>query len=203
MPGRGPRRWPAAAGRYGLYIAALGAAGSFAVGGRDRAGPSSCRSSGEITTIQVPRPGESQPLAPLPCLSIDRSTTFWRDRTGLAAAITFRHAWEGRCSPPTAHCSPRGKLGHGIVLAPLDLIRCTPRRREKVFAEWWGKACKKVQKEDRKGFNSLIILDGWILWKHHNTCVFNGAQPCINIVIQEYKNEKHLWVLADASLFGL
>ncbi|GJN28013.1 hypothetical protein PR202_gb16092 [Eleusine coracana subsp. coracana] len=49
-----------------------------------------------------------------------------------------------------------------------------------------------------KGFNSLVILGSWILWKHRNACVFEGAQPCINTIIREFENEKHLWGLAGA-----
>ncbi|TVU39764.1 hypothetical protein EJB05_13203, partial [Eragrostis curvula] len=84
------------------------------------------------------------------------------------------------------------------ILAPLDFIRCVPSRHEESFAEWWGKARKKVQKENRKGLNSLIILGGWILWRHRNACVFNGALPCINTILREFENEKHLWGLTGA-----
>jgi hypothetical protein len=90
------------------------------------------------------------------------------------------------------------------ILAPLDFIRCVPSRHEGSFAEWWRKARKKVRKDARKGLNSLIILGGWILWKHRNACVFNGARPCINAILREFENEKHLWELAGArSLRGL
>uniref|UniRef100_A0A0A9FLA7 Uncharacterized protein n=1 Tax=Arundo donax TaxID=35708 RepID=A0A0A9FLA7_ARUDO len=27
----------------------------------------------------------------------------------------------------------------------------------------------------RRGLNTLIILGAWILWKHHNDCIFNGV----------------------------
>ncbi|GJN09700.1 hypothetical protein PR202_ga27730 [Eleusine coracana subsp. coracana] len=74
--------------------------------------------------------------------------------------------------------------------------------REKVFADWWGRAHKQVRKEDRKGFNSLVILSSWTLWKHHNTGVFDRVQPCINTIIREFENEKHLWVLAGARSLG-
>ena len=46
-----------------------------------------------------------------------------------------------------------------------------------MFADWWKKAERRIQKQHRKGFNSLCILGAWILWKHRNSCVFDGAAP--------------------------
>jgi hypothetical protein len=40
-----------------------------------------------------------------------------------------------------------------------------------------------------KGFNSLVILDAWEIWKHHNDCVFNGAQPNIPSLLQTISNK--------------
>jgi hypothetical protein len=33
----------------------------------------------------------------------------------------------------------------------------------------------KVSDLVQRGFNSLVILGAWILWKHQNLCVFEGA----------------------------
>jgi hypothetical protein len=33
-----------------------------------------------------------------------------------------------------------------------------PTRRVSSFEVWWRKALRKVQKQHRKGFNSLVIL---------------------------------------------
>ena len=60
------------------------------------------------------------------------------------------------------------------VLQSLNLTHLTPSSSSVSFADWWRRSWKKVQKQHRKGFNSLCILGAWILWKHRNACVFNG-----------------------------
>jgi len=83
------------------------------------------------------------------------------------------------------------------ILQPLNLARLTPTRSA-VFADWWKKAERKLQKQHRKGFNSLCILGAWILWKHRNACVFEGASPNLQVAVQAFKEESHLWQLAGA-----
>jgi len=61
------------------------------------------------------------------------------------------------------------------VLQSLALAYLMPNRNIISFAEWWRRFWKKVPKQYRKGFNSLCILGTWTLWKHRNTCVFDGA----------------------------
>jgi len=45
----------------------------------------------------------------------------------------------------------------------------------------------------KKTCNSLCILGAWILWKHRNGCVFEGAAPNLQQALQSYKDEAHLW----------
>jgi hypothetical protein len=55
-----------------------------------------------------------------------------------------------------------------------------------------------ADKIKRKGLNSLIILGAWILWKHRNACVFEGARPSIQHILQNFSLERKLWHLAGA-----
>jgi hypothetical protein len=64
------------------------------------------------------------------------------------------------------------------ILQPLNLSTLVPTRQTISFAEWWKKSWKKVPKQHRKGFNSLVILGAWILWKHINSCMMDRAQVC-------------------------
>jgi hypothetical protein len=57
---------------------------------------------------------------------------------------------------------------------------------------------RRVNKEHRKGVNTLIILGAWIVWKHRNACVFKGASPSINMIWSELKDEHSLWCMAWA-----
>jgi len=80
----------------------------------------------------------------------------------------------------------------------LNLADCVPHHNELSFADWWRKTINRVNKEHRKGVNSLIILGAWIIWKHRNACIFEGASPSINLIWSELKNEHSLWCLAGA-----
>jgi hypothetical protein len=51
----------------------------------------------------------------------------------------------------------------------------------------------------RKGFNTLVSLVAWMMWKHRNACVFDKAPPSIAKIIQEVRDEASLWCLAGAA----
>ena len=83
------------------------------------------------------------------------------------------------------------------ILQPLNLARLTPTRTVS-FADWWKKAERKLQKQHKKGFNSLCILGAWTIWKHRNACVFEGASPNLQVAVQAFKEESHLWQFSGA-----
>ena len=42
------------------------------------------------------------------------------------------------------------------------------------------------------------MLGAWVIWKHRNTCVFDGLAPCLQVALQAYKDELQLWIAAGA-----
>jgi hypothetical protein len=60
-------------------------------------------------------------------------------------------------------------------------------------------AIRRVPKEMRKGLNSLTILVSWEVWKHRNSCVFEGASPSVQELLQTIGDECSLWSIAAAS----
>jgi len=84
------------------------------------------------------------------------------------------------------------------VLQPLNLTHLVPSRTSSSLADWWKKSWKKLQKQLRKGFNSLVILGAWIIWKHRNACIFDGAAPNLQRALQAFKDEFHLWQISGA-----
>jgi hypothetical protein len=78
------------------------------------------------------------------------------------------------------------------VLSPLGVTANVPSQNDQTLVEWWRKSCRRTPKEKRKGFNSIVILGTWILWKHRNSCVFQGAQPSMLNILQELRDEHHL-----------
>ncbi|KAJ1280495.1 hypothetical protein BS78_04G236900 [Paspalum vaginatum] len=79
------------------------------------------------------------------------------------------------------------------ILSSAGLQAVTPQADERSFATWWGCAVSRVPKEKRKGFNSLVILVAWTIWKHRNACVFEGLSPSVFLVCQEVAQESELW----------
>jgi hypothetical protein len=73
-----------------------------------------------------------------------------------------------------------------------------PRRNVKSFMEWWKKASKKVEKVQRKGFNTAVILGAWTLWNHRNRYVFDGATPSLPSAQHFFKEETRLSCFAGA-----
>lgn len=84
------------------------------------------------------------------------------------------------------------------VLSKVGLQFLSPGTADVVFQECWREAESKVPKIQKKGFNSIVILVAWWLWKHRNACVSDGASPNINIVLQHIHEDAHLWGLAGA-----
>jgi hypothetical protein len=57
------------------------------------------------------------------------------------------------------------------ILQRLGLVTVAPQPSVTRFSSWWCLALKNIPKEMRKGFNSLVILVAWEIWKHWNECL--------------------------------
>ncbi|GJN28797.1 hypothetical protein PR202_gb16962 [Eleusine coracana subsp. coracana] len=84
------------------------------------------------------------------------------------------------------------------ILAPLGFANSVPGQHDIIFAKWWKKASRRIPKEKRKGFNSVVVLGAWLLWKHRNAGVFEQSSPNISALVQQFDDEFHLWCLAGA-----
>ena len=66
------------------------------------------------------------------------------------------------------------------MLSFVGLQQLSPSLDEESFQDWWPKAEDRVASQRKKGFNSLVILVAWGLWKHRNACVFYEASPNVS-----------------------
>ena len=64
--------------------------------------------------------------------------------------------------------------------------------------DWWVQAKQNTPKQLRKGLGSITLLTPWMVWKHRNDCVFEGARPTIHTLVDKIKDEARLWATAGA-----
>jgi hypothetical protein len=85
------------------------------------------------------------------------------------------------------------------LLSIVGLQHVSLNRDDEIFQEWWRVAEGRVPAVVKKGFNSLVALGAWRIWKHRNNCVFDGASPSVSRVLQEISDEVGHWCLAGVS----
>jgi hypothetical protein len=61
-----------------------------------------------------------------------------------------------------------------------------PGLETSMFQDWWSMAEGLVPVLHREGFNTLVILVAWWIWKHRNVCVL------------QIHEDARLWELAGA-----
>ncbi|XP_066391622.1 uncharacterized protein [Miscanthus floridulus] len=66
------------------------------------------------------------------------------------------------------------------------------------FFDWWQQAGSTFNKDVGQGFNSLVMLGAWILWKERNDIVFNGVSPRLDRALLLAQDEADHWMLAGA-----
>ena len=73
-----------------------------------------------------------------------------------------------------------------------------PSTGDGCFDSWWEKSAEVVGKPLSGGFNSLVILGAWSIWKHRNRCVFDGCSPNVEVALSAAREELMCWRLAGA-----
>jgi hypothetical protein len=79
------------------------------------------------------------------------------------------------------------------------MVALVPQPTDETFEGWWRVSSMRVQEDWlRKGFNSMVVLGAWVIWKHRNRCVFDGLAPCMATVLLAAREEALLWTMAGA-----
>lgn len=69
--------------------------------------------------------------------------------------------------------------------------------------EWWLRSRKTVQKSLRRGFDSLIFLVGWMLWKERNSRTFNTVASMPGLLVLAMQEEAERRCSAGNRCLGL
>ena len=85
---------------------------------------------------------------------------------------------------------------HG-VLSRCGLEAATPNQNDKLI-DWWPAERHRLHGLARKGFDSLVLLTVWILWKERNARVFEHRHASVAAVCQQINEEVGLWKLSGA-----
>jgi hypothetical protein len=78
----------------------------------------------------------------------------------------------------------------------------TPQMDSNNFFLWWQQANEQMSKGVRDGFNTLVALGAWTLWKARNDTVFNGTTPRVDRTFLITREESEFWMLAGAKGLG-
>jgi hypothetical protein len=66
------------------------------------------------------------------------------------------------------------------------------------FMLWWEEALGSVNGPIKKGLNSLIALEAWIIWNHRNKCIFEGWAPNVSLALSLAREGRLMWEMARA-----
>ena len=67
------------------------------------------------------------------------------------------------------------------------------------LASWWSSSRKKLQKDDRKCFDSLVLLTSWTIWLERNRRTFDHQSRSVFEVTSGLEDEAVTWGLAGHS----
>jgi hypothetical protein len=69
--------------------------------------------------------------------------------------------------------------------------------------DWWSRVVEKIPRDLQSGFNSLVILGAWSLWRQHNDYVFNGRSPSLASALTLAGDELRMWCRVGAKGLNL
>ena len=76
------------------------------------------------------------------------------------------------------------------MLRKLEWDAATPTPQTAFFAAWWVEARKRIHKEGRKCFDSLVVLVRWlIIWKECNVRTFDRRVSRIEALLCRVADE--------------
>ena len=79
------------------------------------------------------------------------------------------------------------KVGWGAI---------APTLHDHTLADWWHTARKRIRKDMRAAFDSLVVLTCWIVWKERNNRTFDRCVKTLDEVLAQVVDEILFWLQA-------
>jgi len=64
------------------------------------------------------------------------------------------------------------------------------------FTDWWSWSRKQVHGDDRKAFDTLLVLVVWLLWKERNNRIFQNSNMLASDLVLRIIEEGKAWAYA-------
>ncbi len=86
------------------------------------------------------------------------------------------------------------------VLSPPGWAALSPSRGS-WLQDWWSSSRVCLPEYLHSGFDSLVLLVSWQLWKERNSRVFDSALASVTVVLESIRSEGQLWSLVGVAFF--
>ena len=87
------------------------------------------------------------------------------------------------------------------MLRRCELQLLTPNPQDTLI-DWWPQSRRRAPSQAKKGFDSLVLLVAWTLWKERNARVFEHKAETVGAVCHKIAGEVELWKLSGAVGLG-
>ena len=84
------------------------------------------------------------------------------------------------------------------LLGVFRLQAVTPQPSDVELFLWWQQAGDKISAGALRGFNTLVVLGTWTLWRARNDAVFEGITPSVDRALLLAREDAELWMIAGA-----
>jgi hypothetical protein len=71
-----------------------------------------------------------------------------------------------------------------------------PQAHNVGYYSWWQQASDRLHTSVQRGFDSLVVLGAWTIWKTRKDVVFNRIAPRVDRALLLAREEADLWILA-------
>ncbi|KAG0512540.1 hypothetical protein BDA96_10G022900 [Sorghum bicolor] len=65
-----------------------------------------------------------------------------------------------------------------------------------MLVDWWQESRAFLPQQPRRGFDSLVVLVSWTLWKERNARTFDNISSTPTQTLAKVKEEANAWLAA-------